>query len=156
MLIADQQAQSVHTLIKSLTLDPNGFVHTADDGIVRSYAANGTVIDYQALTNCQLRAQMNSLPPSMDRYLDHLHEVFAVVDGTTVEDGKQIWNPPQHLRPLTNSRIHEDVAGASDAKEDSAFSSPVGGVPLPAPPNPGLPFCWGQPCLSSGSCQFVS
>jgi hypothetical protein len=38
-----------------MALDPDGFVHVADDGVARSYAANNTVINYVALSNSQIQ-----------------------------------------------------------------------------------------------------
>lgn len=69
----------------------DGFVHIADDGVVRAYAANGTVIDYVKLSNSQLRAFVDSLPPSIQDQREHLLDIWGDVDGNKVTDEGQIW-----------------------------------------------------------------
>jgi hypothetical protein len=80
-----------------MTLDPDGFVHLAGDGVARSYAANNTVIDYAALSNSQIQQVISQLPASHQK---HLEQVFEGVDGYDVTDKSQLLEPPPWLRPF--------------------------------------------------------
>lgn len=41
-----QAATNPLDIIRALKIDDDGFVHTGDDGVTRSYNANNEVIDY--------------------------------------------------------------------------------------------------------------
>ncbi|KAK4947036.1 hypothetical protein LTR10_014178 [Elasticomyces elasticus] len=87
-------------LLSGLKLDDSGFLHFADNGVVRSYAGNGTVIDYVPLSNEYLMetAQVNRPFIGNESY-QHLLEVWDGVDGNNVKDPKQIFDPPASIRP---------------------------------------------------------
>lgn len=63
--------------VSEMTLDPEGFVHVADDGVARSYSADGTVIDYAPLDNAQLMKFAAQLPPNLVGEREHLEEVYV-------------------------------------------------------------------------------
>lgn len=69
-----------------MTLDLDGYVHVADNGVVRSYTAKETVIDYFKLNTTQLADLIDSLPPSVTEHPAHFHEVCldGKVDGPDV------------------------------------------------------------------------
>lgn len=46
----------------------DGYAAVGEDGVARSYAGNGTVIDYRKLSNSQLAEYATSLPPSVQEY----------------------------------------------------------------------------------------
>ncbi|TKA30504.1 hypothetical protein B0A54_15798 [Friedmanniomyces endolithicus] len=75
-----------------ILIDPLGFIHVANDGVERSYAENGTVIDYRRLSNDQLTRMAATLPTEM-------MDVWKGVDGNDVTSESQIFNPPPALRP---------------------------------------------------------
>ena len=100
MLTGIQNATTRSEISSSLELDDWGFVHFGDDGVVRSYAGNGTVIDYASLSNEHLMetAQVNR-PFISDQSYQHLLEVWDGVDGNNVKDANQIFDPPASIRP---------------------------------------------------------
>ncbi|KAK1063500.1 hypothetical protein LTR12_006612 [Friedmanniomyces endolithicus] len=75
-----------------ILIDPLGFIHVANDGVERSYDANGTVIDYRRLSNDQLTRMAATLSTEM-------MDVWKNVDGNDVTSNSQIFNPPPALRP---------------------------------------------------------
>ncbi|KAK5132626.1 hypothetical protein LTR08_008825 [Meristemomyces frigidus] len=95
-----EDAQKVHDIIKAMKTDPMGQFHLADDGVARSYGANGTVIDFRPLTNAQLLEFFNSYPPTASGKSNHAHylEVFQNVNGHDAAGNlEQMWNPPAHF-----------------------------------------------------------
>ncbi|KAL6251501.1 hypothetical protein RBB50_001710 [Rhinocladiella similis] len=62
--------------LETLKLDPDGFVHFADDGVVRSYSANETVIDFLPLSNELLLSAVEEIRPFIGEDYEHLLEVF--------------------------------------------------------------------------------
>lgn len=124
-------------------LDPEGFVHVAEDGIARSYArmqplpqhasffvqlqltlltANGTVIDYAPMSNAQLTNMVNNLYLTPNER-EHLATTFADVDGFAVKDHHQIFHPSTQLHPAIDpARTHweEDTdSKEADNSEDT-------------------------------------
>ncbi|KAI1610664.1 hypothetical protein EDD36DRAFT_331303 [Exophiala viscosa] len=116
-----QDAKTRSEILSSLKLDDFGFVHFADDGVARSYAGNGTVIDYAPLTNEYLMetAQVNR-PFISNQSYQHLLEVWDGVDGHNVTFPEQIFDPPASIRPpasdFTQSPDQSEaaVSGAED------------------------------------------
>ena len=83
----------------NMTTDGNGYIHLADDGVARSYSANGTVIDFRKLTNKQIWQHISKHQHQFNQNLtDHLTQVYANTSGFDVNDEQQIWNPPAELR----------------------------------------------------------
>ncbi|KAI6798967.1 hypothetical protein KC332_g14462 [Hortaea werneckii] len=83
-------AKGTYDLISSMTVDDDGDIHVADDGVARSYAANGTVIDYRKLSHGQLLTMTGTLPPRLQDKSDYFANVFAKVSGLDVDDEDQI------------------------------------------------------------------
>ncbi|KAI7660294.1 hypothetical protein KC318_g10178, partial [Hortaea werneckii] len=83
-------AQGTYDLISSMTIEDDGEIHIADDGVARSYAANGTVIDYRKLSHGQLLSMTGALPPNLQDKSDYFANVFAKVSGLDVDDEDQI------------------------------------------------------------------
>jgi methylmalonyl-CoA mutase N-terminal domain/subunit len=106
-----------------MALDPDGFVHVADDGVARSYAANNTVIDYAALSNSQIQQMISQLPASYQEHLEHLRQVFEGVNGYDVANKSQLLTPPPWLQafeiepttPPQQQRREGHTSGRSDS-----------------------------------------
>ncbi|PGH34283.1 hypothetical protein GX50_02866 [[Emmonsia] crescens] len=105
----DVDKNSVDDVIRSLKRDPEGgFKHVADDGVVRSYSAEGKVIDAARLTNAQLlQAAAHHTNPE-DR--KHLEEVWQDVHGFDVPE-EQLYAPAEHLLPraLTDETLSKEL-----------------------------------------------
>ena len=87
-----------------------GITHLGDDGVLRSFAPNGTVLEYVKLSANQIQQLVDSHGRN-----DHFTEVFDGVDGREVTDLEQLTNPGEHLLPLPfqNSTMS---AGVTDCK----------------------------------------
>ncbi|OJD10679.1 hypothetical protein AJ78_08381 [Emergomyces pasteurianus Ep9510] len=93
----DRRTQSVTEVIRSLKRDPEGgFKHVGDDGIARSYAPDGTVIDAVRLTNEQLMEAAGHQQDPEDK--KHLEEIWEGVNGFDVPE-QQLLNPHKSLLP---------------------------------------------------------
>jgi hypothetical protein len=122
-----------------MALDPDGFVHIADDGVARSYAANNTVIDYAALSNSQIQQMISQLPVSYQEHQEHLRQVFEGVDGYDVTDKSQLFEPPPWLRPFeidptTPTQSRNEAHEAASALENRQIT-----------------YCVGQPCTTTSA-----
>lgn len=123
-----------------MALDPEGFVHIADDGVARSYTANNTVIDYAPLSNEQLKQMISGLPASVKENQEHLHQVFDGVDGYDMTDKKQIFEPPVWLQPASFGQTNQPQS-RSEAQEAAAALLDKRQV------------CLGKSCTSTTVCQ---
>lgn len=87
-----------------------GITHLGDDGVLRSFAPNGTVLEYVKLSASQIQQVLDSHGRT-----DHFTEVFDGVDGREVTDLEQLMNPGEHLLPFPfmNSTMS---AGVTDSK----------------------------------------
>lgn len=113
-----QDGKNRTELLNNLKQDDLGFIHFADDGIVRSYSENGTVIDYVPFNNALLMETVALNRPAYDNQTyQHLLDVFDGVDGHDVTDPQQIFNPPNWLRPPPQ------MPDSDDNNNDHAFSS---------------------------------
>jgi hypothetical protein len=126
-----------------MALDPDGFVHVADDGVARSYAANNTVIDYAALSNSQIQQMISQLPASYQEHLEHLRQVFEGVDGYDVANKSQLLTPPSWLQPFkieptTPPQPRDEAHEVASALENRQIN-----------------YCTGQPCTNTSACQFL-
>ncbi|KAI6868138.1 hypothetical protein KC323_g3215 [Hortaea werneckii] len=144
-------AQGTYDLISSMTVDDDGDIHVADDGVARSYAANGTVIDYRKLSHGQLLAMTGTLPPRLQDKSDYFANVFAKVSGLDVDDEDQIWNPSGHFHgpSLPDAADHDADSSAGQSVNPHskrqtfypAFASPL--------------YCVGQPCTTNTACAIM-
>jgi hypothetical protein len=124
--------------IKALEKDPNGHVHIADDGVIRSYDGNDVVISYVPLGDEQIKTLLANLPEPWQKESEHLHAVFDKVNGHDVSNKTQLVDPPTWLRPLKLARsleVHYPDKSLLEGRDDW--------------------YCRGQPCTSSTACQFL-
>ncbi|KAI7239786.1 hypothetical protein KC330_g1728 [Hortaea werneckii] len=145
-------AKGTYDFISSMIKDDGGDIHVADDGVARSYAANGTVIDYRKLSHAQLLSMTGALPPRLQDKSDYFANVFAKVSGLDVDDEDQIWNPSGHLHgpSLPDAADHDADADSSPGQSVNPHSKrqsfPPAFVPL---------YCLGQPCTRHDACVFM-
>ncbi|KAI6803032.1 hypothetical protein KC327_g15774 [Hortaea werneckii] len=132
-------AQGTYDLISSMIIDDDGDIHIADDGVARSYAANGTVIDYRKLSHGQLLSMTGALPPRLQDKSDYFANVFAKVSGLDVDDEDQIWNPSGHLHgpSLPDVADHDGDADSSAGQSVNPHSKRQTFYPAFASPFPG-------------------
>ncbi|KAM0720733.1 hypothetical protein Q7P37_004870 [Cladosporium fusiforme] len=78
---------------QDLLLDPKGYVHVAEDGVLRSYAANGTVIDSIPLSPSQLTALFATLPIAPDAAIDP-RPAAATGPSTSIDDKSELPTSP--------------------------------------------------------------
>ncbi|KKZ63040.1 hypothetical protein EMCG_02610 [[Emmonsia] crescens] len=100
-------------VIRQLKSDPDGLKHVGDDGILRSYDGNGSVIDYARFDQDQLMAIAGWAESPEEK--DHLKNLWKNVTTLKVEEN-QIWAPPPHLRPAV-SKEQELYPQLRDGKE---------------------------------------
>lgn len=88
-----------------------GIVHLGDDGVLRSFGPNGTVLEYVKLST-------NQIQQMLDRHgrNDHFTEVFDGVDGRAVTDLEQLTNPGEHLLPQFPFMNSTESAGVTNGK----------------------------------------
>ncbi|TKA23856.1 hypothetical protein B0A50_06991 [Salinomyces thailandicus] len=136
-------AQAVDKVIQSMVHDADGDIHIGDDGVARSYTANGTVIDFRKLSNAQILAMTSSLPPMLQHKAEYFNTIFAGVSGHDVHDNIQIWDPPAWLRA---SNFDDDKAqkSANPQHDMKRQSYTMGGL-----------YCRGQPCSTHTACQIM-
>ncbi|KAL8831146.1 MAG: hypothetical protein Q9191_001020 [Dirinaria sp. TL-2023a] len=89
-----QNGPTIFELMAAMTKHDHGMKHLGDDGVLRSFAPNGTVLDY-------LKLNASEVQQMVDRFgrNDYLTEVFDGVDGHNVTDHEQLANPGEHLLP---------------------------------------------------------
>ncbi|RMY03508.1 hypothetical protein D0867_10667 [Hortaea werneckii] len=146
-------AQGTYDLISSMTIEDDGEIHIADDGVARSYAANGTVIDYRKLSHGQLLSMTGALPPNLQDKSDYFANVFAKVSGLDVDDEDQIWSPSGHLHgpSLPDAADHDTDADSTPGQSVNPHSKRQS-----FPPSFAIPvYCYGQPCTTNTACEFM-
>ena len=90
----------------------DGIVHLGDDGVLRSFGPDLSVIDYVQLNPQQIQEAIGHHPGSAllaevhhqadgknVTKLEHLHEVFKDVNGEDVTEQEHLLNPGEHLLP---------------------------------------------------------
>lgn len=105
---ATTNGEHVLEQLRVLHTDPLGRIHIADDGVLRSYSADGRVIDFVRFSNAHLQAigeRMSRLDAGAGQ---HLKEVYKYVDGNSVGDAAG-FNPSSALRPLDFEETTEKV-----------------------------------------------
>ncbi|KAG7009674.1 pisatin demethylase [Physcia stellaris] len=80
----------VFDLIHGLSTHIEGAIQLGDDGVLRSYHSNGTVIDYVKLTNQNIQDFIHR-----SGHDDSIIEEFKGVSGHDVTDMEQILHPNQ-------------------------------------------------------------
>ncbi|KAF7192155.1 Lactobacillus up-regulated protein [Pseudocercospora fuligena] len=105
-----------------MNVDDDFFVHIADDGVVRSWASNGTVIDAVRLTNRQLLEQVANAPLHLKPYVPHLEKVYANVNGYDVPED-ELYHPTRMNTPRAfgGPTANERVSSKLDAEAKKAW-----------------------------------
>ncbi|KAK0263106.1 hypothetical protein LTR35_017626 [Friedmanniomyces endolithicus] len=128
-----------------ILIDPLGFIHVADDGVERSYDANGTVIDYRRLSNNQLTRMAATLSTEVQ-------DVWKNVDGNDVTSDSQIFNPPPALRPTapTAEGLQQSVNEVAAMKKllEGRTVGPAIGYPTTPP------LCTTLSCYKHQTCRM--
>lgn len=118
LTVSKPQRNDPLDVIRQLKGDPDGFKHLGDDGILRSYDGNGTVIDYARFDQDQLMAVAGWAGSPDEK--DHLKNLWKDVDTLKVEEN-QIWAPPSHLRPavLKEQGLYDQLRDEEEGRLDS-------------------------------------
>lgn len=99
-----------------LKVDGSGVVHIANDGVARSYAENGTVIDFIQLSPAAINSFIATLPPTMSaEQKEEIKETFAGVNGFDVKDKTRLLAPAASLRPVLITPSEEQLTSANEA-----------------------------------------
>ncbi|RHZ57394.1 uncharacterized protein CDV56_104436 [Aspergillus thermomutatus] len=142
-----QESEAPIDPLSALELDLQGFIHVADDGVARSYRADGTVIDYVPLTNEQL-LQFIPMYTDDEATQKNFKEVWKGVNGHDVVDRKQIFEPGADLLPFEFS--HPDLWAA-----DLAKFTPIESNPATEALEGSQPYRRGKQCTTSGACRYM-
>ncbi|EME80567.1 uncharacterized protein MYCFIDRAFT_31967, partial [Pseudocercospora fijiensis CIRAD86] len=127
----------------TMKVDSDGFTHIADDGVIRSWAANGTVIDAVRLTNSQLLEQISNVPAHLKPFVPHLKKVYAHVDGHDVPES-QLYHP---------TRINTPTEFGGPTVLQAAQSLNPADVLRRQSQDPR--WCIGRICTRSSACQYL-
>ena len=137
----------------AVPIDPEGFIHVADDGILRSYSGDGKVLDAKRLSNAALLSYAAGGPrKSEEAYTegkDYLSTIWADVNGDDVPE-------TQLMRPLKNflpAPIAQPELTKLEAAKINENTSPVPVSPLEE--RQITVFCMGQTCTKSAACIFM-
>lgn len=76
-----------------------GFLHLADDGVLRKYDRNWKVVSYKQLSPDEI-TNMLHIGNYDDQQKKHLAEVFDGVDGRSVTDENVLLHPSEDLMPV--------------------------------------------------------
>ncbi|KAM3415138.1 hypothetical protein BST61_g10263 [Cercospora zeina] len=171
------------TLLTAMKTDGGGFTHLADDGVLRSYTSDGTVLDALPLSNAQIHTLIDTRPPVWEPYHDELVRMFDSVDGNQVDASKHdvLLDPPVHLKPAVfsgpdhvmpelDSKLDELIKSkkidATTVEEkvielrkhskpsDNQSANPLFLVKVDINKKPQL-WCLGQICSSHDGCRFM-
>ncbi|KAK4500639.1 hypothetical protein PRZ48_008828 [Zasmidium cellare] len=141
-----------NVLPASYKYDQDGFVHMADDGVLRSYAANGTIIDALPFNNAQIKRMIAVAPGHIAPMRDHLLSVYDTVDGHDVHPDHHL-NPPREMRhhkhggpePYENDEMYEEMDRLYEQSENEfeIVKRTLEGRPS---------FCIGRQCTTTAAC----
>ncbi|KAF2649044.1 hypothetical protein K491DRAFT_684169 [Lophiostoma macrostomum CBS 122681] len=135
---------SFEEIMDSLDTVDEGFLHLADDGVLRSYDGDQTtVLGYMALTAAQIQSFVGGAQGAEGA---HYAEVYNGVDPTVGElaNEEEMWNPsPQNRPPKEGEEWNAGVPmSANKRTEDDIFARP-------------LMWCGTQRCQNQRSCLWV-
>lgn len=113
LMFTDQTAKAKRQLdqtelskqVHALPTDPEGLVHLGDDGVVRSWAANHTVLGYLALSPSEIAVWISN-PRYTQEKKDHFKQLFDGIDGRTVPQ-EEIFSPREEIWPHAFSNLEK-------------------------------------------------
>jgi hypothetical protein len=117
-----QEDRDIGSILRDLQSDPEGFAHLGDDGVIRTYTANFTVLSFAKLNPEQIWAVFRRHPQDyQERFGPHWTEVYENVDGRTVSNVSQILHPGDDILPdyMKTTSPNEDALKERDL--DSNF-----------------------------------
>lgn len=97
-------------LLHTMEVHSDGFSHLGDDGVLRSFHPNGTVIDHVKLSTKQIQRMVDGHGRNA-----HLTEVFDGVNGHSVSN-EQATNPAKHLLPVPFRNSTKPAVALQDGK----------------------------------------
>ncbi|KAL1962455.1 hypothetical protein VTN77DRAFT_9656 [Rasamsonia byssochlamydoides] len=111
--ITREHAPDQWDAIRVREIDPKGFFHLGDDGVLRSFDGNKKVVAYRRLSPGEIRLNIDQFVkaavPSRSRnqntqifrdaLVKHLDEVYEGVDGRDVTDPMDLWYPSESSSP---------------------------------------------------------
>ena len=147
-LTHEQVTSDYETALHNLKLDDDGFLHLGNDGVMRSYAPNGTVIDVLCLTNAELLDHTHRLLAGAD-VKDTLRNNWAGVSGKDALD-EHLFNPPNHILPSVFRSDHE--AREAHQSRNEAHEVEAGLRGRQSGPDDGPLLCRSAPCTRSFAC----
>lgn len=112
-----QNGPTLFELMAAMIKHDHGMKHLGDDGVLRSFAPNGTVLDYVKLNASQVQQMVDLYGRN-----DHLTEVFDGVDGHNVSDHEQLVNPGEHLLPFSFKNWTKNALASLNSKRISAVT----------------------------------
>ncbi|OJD10395.1 hypothetical protein ACJ73_09813, partial [Blastomyces percursus] len=113
----------VRDVLRNMTSHPYGYKHVGDDGVARSFAPNGTVIDAVGLSNEQLmKVVLFRKDPNERKYL---MDLWKNVSGNSVPHHAR-YSPSEDLLPvfMKNSTLAEELKRKSEDQKARYGQSP--------------------------------
>ena len=128
--------------VAALKLHPQGFIHWADDGIVRSYAPDESVVDAVRLNNTELIHHFSTQSNFHEEMNAHMLEIYEGKSGHDVSE-EHLFDPPDMIRP------HPSHFGDSLQSRNELLAIKEELLDKRA-----YPACHGKPCYSSDWCRL--
>lgn len=128
-------------MILGLSHEVTGYVHLAEDGVLRSYDGGENVIDYVRLNNAQIQHYVAKFASTFNvSQMDELYSAFNGVNGHDVVNENQLTNPPAWLRHRPQSSEMGNQSRSRNADTKAALQDRD-------------TFCAGYICFSAGICN---
>lgn len=136
-----------------MILTEDGLVHIGDDGVARSYAADGVVLDYFPLSNVEIMTMSESMVENANitdaqQIREHLYTVFEGVTGHDVSE-EVMAHPTENILPY-QLRGGRTLLSAFDTALESANVKEANKIFERQ-----LGFCQSQWCLNSVGCLIA-
>ena len=119
-----QHEKSYREVLHAMDFHDDGVTHLGDDGVLRSFHPNGTVIEYQKLSPNQIGQMLDGFGRN-----EHLEEVFSGVSGHSVSHYQSL-NPGEDLLPhrFKNSTNSTITSNNTQGLQERGHNPDMGGV----------------------------
>ncbi|PWY86700.1 hypothetical protein BO70DRAFT_394718 [Aspergillus heteromorphus CBS 117.55] len=141
--------QDISSIINTLPQDPNGIIQLGTDGVLRSLDSENQVMAYFPLDGQQISDfNTNFFPASQQASLT---QTYQGVDGRSVTDNNQIYNPSQDTLPVMQASASASASAMamsmSMSMGQNAQATGLAGGRVPVPDT-----CANVGCTSHNTC----
>ncbi|KAH8646805.1 hypothetical protein BX600DRAFT_518828 [Xylariales sp. PMI_506] len=108
---------AVSTIVQTMELDDGGVLSVGNDGVLRSFAADGTVIDYHQLDPSQVESFAEHQLAAWESQGTVPESVKDLAEATTEIDGRLITDKQELLNPSEKPNFHHDAKSVSKERD---------------------------------------